>query len=71
VNVDRLGELVPKGGAVDVDALVAAGAVRKDQPVKVLGTGEISVAVQVTANKFSASAKTKIEAAGGSVTELS
>ena len=70
VNVDRLGELFPKGGAVDVDALVAAGAVRKDQPVKVLGTGEISVAVQVTANKFSGSAKTKIEAAGGSVTEL-
>jgi large subunit ribosomal protein L15 len=70
VNVDRLGELFPKGGAVDVDALVAAGAVRKGQPVKVLGTGEISVAVQVTANKFSASAKTKIEAAGGSVTEL-
>ena len=71
VNVDRLEELFPKGGAVDVDALVAAGAVRKDQPVKVLGTGEISVAVQVTANKFSGSARTKIEAAGGSVTELS
>jgi large subunit ribosomal protein L15 len=70
VNVDRLGELFPKGGTVDVDALVAAGAVRKGQPVKVLGTGEISVAVQVTANKFSGSAKTKIEAAGGSVTEL-
>ena len=70
VNVDRLGELFPKGGAVDVDALVAAGAVRKGQPVKVLGTGEISVAVQVTADKFSGSAKTKIEAAGGSVTEL-
>jgi len=70
VNVDRLGELFPKGGAVDVDALIAAGAVRKDQLVKVLGTGEISVAVQVTANKFSASAKTKIEAAGGSVTEI-
>jgi large subunit ribosomal protein L15 len=70
VNVDRLGELFPNGGAVDVDALVAAGAVRKGQPVKVLGTGEISVAVQVTVNKFSGSAKTKIEAAGGSVTEL-
>jgi large subunit ribosomal protein L15 len=70
VNVDRLGELFPKGGAVDVDALIAAGAVRKDQLVKVLGTGEISVAVQVTANKFSASAKTKIEAAGGSVIEI-
>ena len=70
VNVDRLGELFPKGGAVDVDALVAKDAVRKGELVKVLGTGEISVAVQVTANKFSASAKQKIEAAGGSVTEL-
>jgi large subunit ribosomal protein L15 len=70
VNVDRLGELFPKGGAVDIDALVAKGAVRKGELVKVLGTGEISVAVQVTANKFSASAKSKIEAAGGSVTEL-
>ena len=69
VNVDRLGELFPNGGAVDVDALVAAGAVRKGQPVKVLGTGEISVAVQITVNKASASAKAKIEAAGGSVTE--
>jgi len=71
VNVDRLGELFPKGGAVDVEALVAKGAVRKGELVKVLGTGEIAVAVQVTANKFSASAKSKIEAAGGSVTELS
>ena len=60
----------PKGGAVDVDALVAAGAVRKDRPVKVLGEGDISVAVQVSAHRFSGSAKTKIEAAGGSVTEL-
>ena len=57
------------GGAVDVDSLVARGAVRKNQPVKVLGNGEIGVAVQVTADKFSASAKTKIEAAGGSVSE--
>ena len=70
VNVSRLGELFPDGGAVDVDALVQKGAVRKGEPVKVLGNGEISVAVQVTANKFSGSAKTKIEAAGGSVTEL-
>ncbi|WP_293785517.1 50S ribosomal protein L15 [uncultured Aeromicrobium sp.] len=70
VNLDRLGELFPEGGAVDVDALVAKGAVRKGQPVKVLGGGEISVAVQVTAHKFSASAKSKIEAAGGSTTEL-
>jgi large subunit ribosomal protein L15 len=71
VNVSRIGELFPEGGSVDVDALVAKGAVRKGQPVKVLGNGEISVKVDVTANKFSASAKTKIEAAGGTVTELS
>lgn len=70
VNLDRLSELFPQGGAVDVDALVAAGAVRKNQPVKVLGGGDIAVTVQVTAHKFSASAKTKIEAAGGSTTEL-
>ncbi|MFT4188725.1 MAG: 50S ribosomal protein L15 [Aeromicrobium sp.] len=69
VNLDRLGELFPEGGAVDVDALVAKGAVRKGRPVKVLGDGEIGVAVQVTVDKFSASAKSKIEAAGGSVTE--
>ena len=70
VNVERLGVLFPKGGTVDVDALVAAGAVRKDRPVKVLGGGDISVAVQVTAHHFSGSAKSKIEAAGGSVTQL-
>ena len=70
VNVDRLGEMFPKGGTVDVDALVAAGAVRKDRPVKVLGGGDISVAVQVSAHRFSGSAKSKIEAAGGSVTQL-
>ncbi len=70
VNVDRLGELFPKGGTVDVDALVAAGAVRKGRPVKVLGGGDISVAVQVTAHHFSGSARSKIEAAGGSVTQL-
>lgn len=68
VNLDRLGELFPDGGTVDVAALVAKGAVRKNQPVKVLGQGEISVAVNVTAQAFSASAKEKIEAAGGSVT---
>ena len=70
VNLDRIEELFPEGGDVDVAALVADGAVRKGQPVKVLGQGEITVKVQVTANKFSASAKTKIEAAGGSVTVL-
>jgi len=70
VNLDRLAELFPEGGDVDIASLVANGAVRKGRPVKVLGQGDISVKVQVTANKFSASAKTKIEAAGGSVTVL-
>jgi large subunit ribosomal protein L15 len=67
VNVGRLGELFPEGGAVDVASLIEKGAVRKGRPVKVLGGGDIDVAVQVTADKVSASAKTKIEAAGGSV----
>lgn len=70
VNLDRIAELFPEGGEVTVEGLVAKGAVRKNQPVKVLGTGEISVAVQVSANAFSASAKEKIAAAGGSTTEL-
>ena len=70
VNLDRLGELFPEGGDVSVEELVARGAVRKGQPVKVLGTGELSVAVNVSAHKFSASAKDKIAAAGGSTTEV-
>jgi large subunit ribosomal protein L15 len=70
VNLNRIGELFPEGGDVTVDALVEKGAVRKGQPVKVLGSGEITVAVQVSAHKFSTSAKEKIVAAGGSVTEL-
>ena len=70
VNLDRLGELFPDGGDVSVEELVARGAVRKGQPVKVLGTGELSVAVNVSAHKFSASAKDKIAAAGGSTTEV-
>ncbi|KQV74143.1 50S ribosomal protein L15 [Aeromicrobium sp. Root344] len=70
VNLERLEELYPKGGDVDVASLVANGAVRKGRPVKVLGNGEITVKLQITADKFSASAKTKIEAAGGSVTVL-
>ena len=70
VNLERLEELYPKGGDVDVASLVANGAVRKGRPVKVLGQGEITVKLQITANKFSGSAKTKIEAAGGSVTVL-
>jgi large subunit ribosomal protein L15 len=70
VNLDRIGELFPTGGEVTVDALVSKGAVRPGRPVKVLGTGEIAVAVSVSAHRFSASAKEKITAAGGSVTEL-
>jgi large subunit ribosomal protein L15 len=68
VNLDRLGELFPDGGTVTVSDLVAKGAVRKGQPVKVLGQGDISVAVQVSADAFSSSAKEKIEAAGGTTT---
>ena len=70
VNVERIGALFPEGGEVGVAELVAAGAVRKGQPVKVLGTGDISVAVQVTAHAFSTSATSKIEAAGGSTTTI-
>src|SRR3954447_13523896 len=68
VNLDRLGELFPEGGAVSVDDLVAKGAVRKNLPVKILGQGDISVAVQISANAFSTSDKEKIEAAGGTAT---
>ena len=67
VNLDKINSLFPDGGQVTVDELVAKGAVRKGQPVKVLGQGDLSVKVDVTANAFSASAKEKIEAAGGSV----
>ena len=70
VNLDRLSELFPDGGEVTVDDLVAKGAVRKAQLVKVLGTGEAAVPLQVTAHAFSASAREKISAAGGSVTQL-
>ena len=68
VNLDRISDLFPEGGAIDVDALVAKGAVRDGHPVKVLGQGDISVKVQVSANAFSSSAKEKIEAAGGTTT---
>ncbi|QOC90292.1 50S ribosomal protein L15 [Micromonospora craniellae] len=71
VNLDRLAELFPNGGQVGPAELVEAGAVRKGQPVKVLGTGDLgNVSLQVRAHAFSASAKEKIAAAGGSVTEL-
>jgi large subunit ribosomal protein L15 len=70
VNLDRIDSLFPEGGTVGVEELVAKGAVRSGEPVKVLGQGEISSSVQVKAHAFSASAKQKIEAAGGSVTQL-
>ena len=67
MNLDKLNDLYPKGGAVTVADLVAKGAVRKGEPVKVLGNGEVSVKLVVSVDKVSESAKTKIEAAGGSV----
>jgi large subunit ribosomal protein L15 len=70
VNLDKLSELYPEGGEVTPEDLVAKGAVRPKAPVKILGGGEISVAVQVSAHAFSASAKDKIAAAGGTTTEL-
>ena len=70
VNVAMIAKLFPKGGAVTIADLVAKGAVRKGQPVKVLGQGDIAVAVQVSADKFSGAARDKIVAAGGSATEL-
>ena len=70
VNVAKLGELFPDGGEVGVADLVAKGAVRDGNLVKVLGNGELSVALQVSAHAFSTSAKTKIEAAGGTATQL-
>jgi large subunit ribosomal protein L15 len=71
VNLDKLAALYPDGGNVTVEDLVARGAVRKGAPVKVLGTGDISVAVTVAVHAASASARDKITAAGGTVTELS
>ena len=68
VNLDKISALFPEGGDVTVEDLVAKGAVRKGQPVKVLGTGEITVKVNLTVQKFSASAKEKVEAAGGTIT---
>lgn len=69
VNVADLEKAFSNGGDVTVADIVAAGLARKNQPVKILGNGEISVKLNVTANKFSGSAKQKIEAAGGTVTE--
>lgn len=70
VNLDKIAERFPDGGAIGVDDLVAKGLVRDDRLVKVLGGGDLSVALQVTAHAFSASAKEKISAAGGTTSTL-
>jgi large subunit ribosomal protein L15 len=71
VNLDRIAALFPQGGSIDPDSLADAGAVRRGQPVKVLGTGELGgVKVDVRAHAFSASAAEKIGAAGGSTTTI-
>lgn len=69
VNVAALAELFPQGGEITVADLVAKGAVRDGYPVKVLGNGEVSAAYTIKGVKASASAKSKIEAAGGSISE--
>ena len=70
VNVGDIAGAFPDGGTIGVDELVAAGLVRKDRLVKVLGNGEVSVKLNITANAFSGSAAEKISAAGGSTTTL-
>ncbi|MEV0671064.1 50S ribosomal protein L15 [Mycobacterium sp. NPDC050441] len=70
VNVGDITKVFPKGGTIGVDELVAKGLVRKNKLVKVLGDGKLAVKVDVTANKFSGSAREAITAAGGSATEL-
>ena len=70
VNLGRLAELYPEGGEVTPEDLAAKGAVRSGRPVKILGTGDISVTVQVKAHAFSGSAKEKITGAGGTTEEL-
>jgi large subunit ribosomal protein L15 len=70
VNTGRLAELYPEGGDVTPESLAALGAVRAGELVKVLGTGEVSAPLRVSAHAFSASAREKITAAGGTVTTL-
>ena len=70
VNVAMIAKLFPKGGTIGVAELVEAGAVRKGKPVKVLGQGDITVKVSVSAHAFSDSARDKIVAAGGSATQI-
>jgi large subunit ribosomal protein L15 len=70
VNVMDLDVLFPEGGTVGPLELAAAGAVRKGQLVKILGDGDVSVKLNISAHKFSGTAKTKIEQAGGTVTVI-
>jgi large subunit ribosomal protein L15 len=70
VNVGRLAELYPEGGDVTPESLATSGAVRRGELVKVLGSGDLSVVLRVSAHAISGSAKSKIEAAGGTVTLL-
>ena len=67
VNLDRLAAALPDGGEIDPDGFVAKGLARKNRPVKVLGHGDLSVAIQVKAHAFSATAADRITAAGGTV----
>lgn len=69
VNVGRLAELYPKGGKVTIEDLVAKGAVRKNEKVKVLADGELSVALTVSVDRVSKQAADKIAKAGGSISE--
>jgi large subunit ribosomal protein L15 len=70
VNLDKIAERFPQGGTIGVDELVAKGLVRDNSLVKVLGEGDLAVTLNVTVHAFSASAKEKIVAAGGTATEL-
>ena len=69
VNLGQIATLFPAGGSVGIEDLVSAGAVRKNQLVKVLGDGDLTVKLDITADKFSDTAREKITAAGGTVTQ--
>ncbi|AYJ49091.1 50S ribosomal protein L15 [Rhodococcus sp. P1Y] len=70
VNLRDIERLFPEGGEISIADLIAKGAVRKNEPVKVLGDGNLTVKVDISVNKFTGSAKEKIAAAGGSATEV-
>jgi large subunit ribosomal protein L15 len=70
VNTGKLADLFPEGGDVTPESMVARGAARKGELIKVLGNGDLDVALRVTAHKFSATAKEKIQTAGGTAVLL-